>query len=167
MRGLRANSSMRSHAELDNSPDLDTGDPVDLGRRYASLRGALGTRFNILGGCCGTDHRHVAAIARGVFAVSKAAHAMLADPGVLRPRMTRAKQKARLESRAFKLTDFRCRPNDRAEIDYRTFRFSADSRPRLDTISYSICWPSFRSGQACPLHGGNVHEHILAAAAAG
>jgi homocysteine S-methyltransferase len=63
IRGLRANSSMRSHAELDNSPDLDTGDPVDLGRRYASLRGALGTRFNIMGGCCGTDHRHVAAIA--------------------------------------------------------------------------------------------------------
>lgn len=63
LRGLRANSSMRSHAELDNSPDLDTGDPVDLGRRYAHLRGALGTRFNIMGGCCGTDHRHVTAIA--------------------------------------------------------------------------------------------------------
>jgi homocysteine S-methyltransferase len=63
LRGLRANSSMRSHAELDNSPDLDIGDPVDLGRRYAHLRGALGTRFNILGGCCGTDHRHIAAIA--------------------------------------------------------------------------------------------------------
>jgi homocysteine S-methyltransferase len=63
LRGLRANSSMRSHAELDNSPDLDTGDPLDLGRRYAHLRGALGTRFNIFGGCCGTDHRHVSAIA--------------------------------------------------------------------------------------------------------
>jgi homocysteine S-methyltransferase len=63
IRGLRANSSMRSHAELDNSPDLDIGDPVDLGRRYAHLRGALGTRFNILGGCCGTDHRHLQAIA--------------------------------------------------------------------------------------------------------
>lgn len=62
VRGIRANSSMRSHAELDNSPDLDAGDPVDLGRRYAQLRGALGTRFNIMGGCCGTDHRHVAAI---------------------------------------------------------------------------------------------------------
>ncbi len=63
LRGVRANSSMRSHAELDNAPDLDIGDPVDLGRRYANLRGALGTRFNIMGGCCGTDHRHVAAIA--------------------------------------------------------------------------------------------------------
>ena len=63
LRGIRANSSMRSHAELDNSPDLDTGDPVDLGRRYARLRDVLGTRFNIMGGCCGTDHRHVDAIA--------------------------------------------------------------------------------------------------------
>ena len=63
LRGIRANSSMRSHAELDNSPDLDTGDPVDLARRYARLRGSLGTRFNIMGGCCGTDHRHVVAIA--------------------------------------------------------------------------------------------------------
>jgi homocysteine S-methyltransferase len=73
IRGLRANSSMRSHAELDNSPDLDIGDPVDLGRRYASLRGALGTRFNILGGCCGTDHRHVAAIAAACIPVNEAA----------------------------------------------------------------------------------------------
>jgi homocysteine S-methyltransferase len=63
LRGLRANSSMRSHAELDNSPDLDIGDPVDLGRRYAKLRGTLGTRFNVMGGCCGTDHRHIGAIA--------------------------------------------------------------------------------------------------------
>lgn len=63
VRGLRANSSMRSHAELDNSPDLDIGDPVDLGRRYAGLRKRLGSRFNIMGGCCGTDHRHIAAIA--------------------------------------------------------------------------------------------------------
>lgn len=73
LRGLRANSSMRSHAELDNSPDLDTGDPVDLGRRYAHLRGALGTRFNILGGCCGTDHRHVAAIAEACLPLRAAA----------------------------------------------------------------------------------------------
>ena len=36
LRGIRANSSMRSHAELDNAPDLDIGDPADLGRRYAS-----------------------------------------------------------------------------------------------------------------------------------
>lgn len=73
IRGLRANSSMRSHAELDNSPDLDIGDPSDLGRRYATLRGRLGKRFNILGGCCGTDHRHVAAIAAVCLPVGEAA----------------------------------------------------------------------------------------------
>jgi len=73
LRGLRANSSMRSHAELDNSPDLDVGDPADLGRRYAQLRGALGTRFNILGGCCGTDHRHVTAIAEACLPLQAAA----------------------------------------------------------------------------------------------
>lgn len=73
LRGLRANSSMRSHAELDNSPDLDIGDPADLGRRYATLRGTLGTRFNVLGGCCGTDHRHVAAIAEACLPLRAAA----------------------------------------------------------------------------------------------
>jgi homocysteine S-methyltransferase len=73
LRGLRANASTRSHAELDNSSDLDIGDPADLGRRYAHLRGALGTRFNIMGGCCGTDHRHLAAIAEACLPLRAAA----------------------------------------------------------------------------------------------
>lgn len=59
--GLRANASIRSHAELDEATDLDDGDPVDLGRRYADLR-TLVPRLNVLGGCCGTDHRHLAQI---------------------------------------------------------------------------------------------------------
>jgi S-methylmethionine-dependent homocysteine/selenocysteine methylase len=63
LRGLRANASKRSHAELDASTDLDAGDPDTLGREYAALRARHG-RFTVLGGCCGTDHRHVAAIAR-------------------------------------------------------------------------------------------------------
>jgi S-methylmethionine-dependent homocysteine/selenocysteine methylase len=58
VRGIRANASKRSHAELDNAPDLDAGDPVELGRQYRELRGRLGG-LTILGGCCGTDHRHV------------------------------------------------------------------------------------------------------------
>lgn len=58
LRGLRANASRRSHAELDSSPDLDAGDPVELGRLYAGLRRAL-PQITVLGGCCGTDHRHV------------------------------------------------------------------------------------------------------------
>jgi homocysteine S-methyltransferase len=59
--GLRANASTKSHAELDESDTLDAGDPVDLGRRYVALRRAF-PKMRILGGCCGTDHRHAAAI---------------------------------------------------------------------------------------------------------
>jgi S-methylmethionine-dependent homocysteine/selenocysteine methylase len=62
IRGLRANASTRSHAELDEAEELDTGDPADLGARYAALAGQL-PELNVLGGCCGTDHRHVRAIA--------------------------------------------------------------------------------------------------------
>ena len=59
--GVRANASTKSHAELDESETLDSGDPVDLGRRYVALRRAF-PKMRILGGCCGTDHRHAAAI---------------------------------------------------------------------------------------------------------
>src|SRR5262249_48861160 len=58
IRGLRANASRMSHAELDEAPELDDGDPVDLGSRYAALRDRL-PELNVLGGCCGTDERHV------------------------------------------------------------------------------------------------------------
>jgi homocysteine S-methyltransferase len=61
IRGLRANASTMSHAELDEAEELDDGDPEDLGARYAALRARLPS-LNVLGGCCGTDHRHVAAI---------------------------------------------------------------------------------------------------------
>lgn len=59
--GLRTNASTLSHAELDEAEELDEGDPTDLGRRHGELR-ALLPRANVLGGCCGTDHRHVEAI---------------------------------------------------------------------------------------------------------
>lgn len=59
--GVRANASTKSHAELDESETLDAGDPDDLGRRYVALRTAF-PKMCILGGCCGTDHRHAAAI---------------------------------------------------------------------------------------------------------
>ncbi len=61
IRGLRANASTRSHAELDEATELDAGDPHDLGARYRALRRLL-PNLTVLGGCCGTDHRHVAAI---------------------------------------------------------------------------------------------------------
>jgi S-methylmethionine-dependent homocysteine/selenocysteine methylase len=63
IRGLRANASTRSHAELDEATELDEGDPVDLGAQYAGLRSRL-PELNVLGGCCGTDHRHVTEICR-------------------------------------------------------------------------------------------------------
>jgi homocysteine S-methyltransferase len=58
IRGIRGNASTRSHAELDSAPDLDSGDPVDFGRCYRGLRGRQ-EQLTILGGCCGTDCRHV------------------------------------------------------------------------------------------------------------
>ncbi|MDQ3724364.1 MAG: homocysteine S-methyltransferase family protein [Actinomycetota bacterium] len=59
--GIRANASRRSHQELDEAPDLDSGDPAELADEYRKLKDALpGVR--VLGGCCGTDTRHVAGI---------------------------------------------------------------------------------------------------------
>jgi homocysteine S-methyltransferase len=60
IRGLRANASTRSHAELDEATELDIGDPRDLALRYRGLRSAL-PNLNELGGCCGTDWRHLRA----------------------------------------------------------------------------------------------------------
>jgi S-methylmethionine-dependent homocysteine/selenocysteine methylase len=62
IRGLRANASRMSHAELNEAPELDAGDPAELGREYAALVRRL-PALNVLGGCCGTDHRHVERIA--------------------------------------------------------------------------------------------------------
>jgi homocysteine S-methyltransferase len=59
--GIRANASTLSHAELDESEELDEGDPADLAERYDALRERL-PRLNVVGGCCGTDHRHIGAI---------------------------------------------------------------------------------------------------------
>lgn len=56
--GLRANASRRSHAELDAATELDAGDPREFGQLHAELRRLL-PRANVLGGCCGTDHRHI------------------------------------------------------------------------------------------------------------
>lgn len=61
--GLRANASCRSHAELDESPDLDAGNPRELGEQYRLLRRKL-PNLQIFGGCCGTDLRHIEAICR-------------------------------------------------------------------------------------------------------
>ncbi len=62
IRGLRANASRKSHTELNESTELDSGNPVELGAQYAQLKKRL-AYLNVMGGCCGTDHRHVAQIA--------------------------------------------------------------------------------------------------------
>ena len=61
LRGIRANASALSHAELDDAAELDEGDPADLAARHVGLREQL-PAVTVLGGCCGTDARHVAAI---------------------------------------------------------------------------------------------------------
>lgn len=59
---LRANASRASHAELDDAPELDDGDPAELASQYAALRHDH-PQLQVLGGCCGTDVRHIKAIA--------------------------------------------------------------------------------------------------------
>lgn len=63
IRGIRANASHRSHAELNDAPDLDEGNPVELGVQYARLKKRL-PHLSVMGGCCGTDHRHIEQIAQ-------------------------------------------------------------------------------------------------------
>ncbi|WP_266168133.1 homocysteine S-methyltransferase family protein [Dyella subtropica] len=63
IRGLRVNASCRSHAELDNCGKLDCGDPEALGRAHSDLLPLL-PQLAVVGGCCGTDIRHVDAIYR-------------------------------------------------------------------------------------------------------
>jgi S-methylmethionine-dependent homocysteine/selenocysteine methylase len=63
IKGLRANAARLSHAELDEAEELADGNPEEMGAQYAALRGRF-PALSVLGGCCGTDHRHIAAIAK-------------------------------------------------------------------------------------------------------
>jgi homocysteine S-methyltransferase len=65
IRGVRANASRRSHAELDSAPELDAGDPHELAGQYRELADRM-PWLNVFGGCCGSDLRHVTEIARAV-----------------------------------------------------------------------------------------------------
>ena len=65
IRGLRANASTKSHAELDQATELDVGNPEELGGQYRELRDRL-PGLAVIGGCCGTDARHVAAMCRAL-----------------------------------------------------------------------------------------------------
>ena len=63
--GFRGNASRMSHAELDAADQLDDGDPDELAQAYAALLGRMPS-VDVVGGCCGTDDRHVRAIAATV-----------------------------------------------------------------------------------------------------
>jgi homocysteine S-methyltransferase len=64
--GIRANASRLSHAELDAATELDDGDPVEFGALYRDL-GRVLPKLRLIGGCCGSDHRHVGAAAAQLY----------------------------------------------------------------------------------------------------
>ena len=65
VRGYRANASSLSHAELDEAEELDPGNPVELAQQLRELKAAA-PQLCVVGGCCGTDKSHIAAIAAAV-----------------------------------------------------------------------------------------------------
>jgi S-methylmethionine-dependent homocysteine/selenocysteine methylase len=69
IRGLRANASTKSHAELNESETLDDGNPIELGDQYRDLRNKF-PQITVLGGCCGTDDRHIEAICKACLPVA-------------------------------------------------------------------------------------------------
>ena len=67
LKGVRANASKMSHAELDESPVLDAGDPQELAADYVALRSRL-PHLSVFGGCCGTNEVHIDAISAALAA---------------------------------------------------------------------------------------------------
>ena len=63
--GVRANASCMSHAELDEATELDDGNPREFGDDYRKLQARL-QNLRVVGGCCGTDHRHIAEVCRSI-----------------------------------------------------------------------------------------------------
>jgi hypothetical protein len=72
VRGLRARASRKSRAALNEATALDVGDPGERGRDYARVKGRL-RHLNVMGACCGTDHRHVEQIASTCLPLSEMA----------------------------------------------------------------------------------------------
>ena len=62
--GLQANTSSKSPEELDGLTALDAEPPEALAESILRLRLLFGTK--VLGGCCGTDHRHIEQIAKRI-----------------------------------------------------------------------------------------------------
>lgn len=73
IRGLRCNASRCSHAELDEAETLDAGNPSELAGQNVEILRAM-PWLNVFGGCCGSDLRHVTAIANQVALLSDEHH---------------------------------------------------------------------------------------------
>lgn len=69
IKAIRANASIKSHAELDEAEELDDGNPTELALQYQKLKTLL-PNLNIFGGCCGTDIRHIEEISKAVLSFS-------------------------------------------------------------------------------------------------
>jgi S-methylmethionine-dependent homocysteine/selenocysteine methylase len=65
IKGIRANASRLSHAELDEAVELDDGNPDEFGADHGQIRSVF-NHMNVFGGCCGTDHRHVEKVIKAV-----------------------------------------------------------------------------------------------------
>ena len=65
IKGIRANASCKSHAELDEATELDRGNPQELGNEHRRLKNIF-NQLNVFGGCCGTDEEHVLEIVNQV-----------------------------------------------------------------------------------------------------
>jgi S-methylmethionine-dependent homocysteine/selenocysteine methylase len=73
--GIRATASPKSHAELNESENLDDDSPEELGNQHHELLNQF-PRINVLGGCCGTDDRHVTTICKACLPVAWSCLAM-------------------------------------------------------------------------------------------
>lgn len=58
VKGVRLNASTLSHAELNEAEHLDDGDPAELGALANNIHRTF-PHINVIGGCCGTDTRHI------------------------------------------------------------------------------------------------------------
>ena len=70
IKGIRANASCKSHAELDEATELDTGNVVELGQWHSKLNEHL-PELSVYGGCCGTDASHVESICKHILKPAK------------------------------------------------------------------------------------------------
>ena len=71
--GLQANTSLKSPEELDGLDYLDTSEPKEFAESMLALHTQFGLK--IIGGCCGTDHRHIEEIAKRLSGITTLSNA--------------------------------------------------------------------------------------------